>query len=155
MIVLSWIDMGTMTRLFLTIICLQMWYIFMVYVLLLLQLEVPLSIFTKTSSQKGITWGIENFTIWTNEKFERGDFDLSLWLIASTKVLILDKFDYSLHFFHVDTIAFFNKRIHDKWVMTLIVIVIRLQGEVEIHFEFIVMDWDSLENVQMVCIQTC
>ncbi len=56
MIVLLWIDMGTMTRSLLTIICMQMWQIFMVYVLLLLQLEVPLSIFTKTSLQKGIIW---------------------------------------------------------------------------------------------------
>ncbi len=66
---------------------------------------------------------------------------------------MLDKFDYSFQFFHVDTIAFFNKTIHDKWVMTSIVIIIRLQGEVANHFEFIVMDGDSLENVQTVHIQ--
>jgi hypothetical protein len=90
----------------------------------------------------------EIFILWTRAKFERGDLDLSLRLIASTKVLILDKLDYSLHFLHVNTIAFFNKKIHDKWVTTsIVVVVIRLQGEVDSHFELIVTNGDFSEDV--------
>jgi len=75
-------------------------------------------------------------------------------LIAPTKVLILDKLDYSLHFFNVDIIASFNKRIHDKWATTLIVVVvIWLQEEVDGCFKLIVVDGDSPEDVQTVCIK--
>jgi len=74
-------------------------------------------------------------------KFERGHLDLSLWLTGSTEVLILDKLDYSLHFFHADTIAF-NKRIHNKWA-TASAVVIRLQREVDGRFEIIVVNGDA------------
>jgi hypothetical protein len=54
--------------------------------------------FHKDKFTKGNPLRIENFTFQTGEKFERGDLDLSLQLTTSTKVLILDKLDYSLHF---------------------------------------------------------
>jgi hypothetical protein len=67
----------------------------------------------------------------------------------------LDKLDYNLQFFHVDIIASFNKRIRDKWAMAKIaIVVIHFQGEVDGHFKLSVMDGDSLEDVQMVYIQT-
>jgi hypothetical protein len=76
-------------------------------------------------------------------------------LIISIEVLIFDKLDYSLHFFHVDTIAFFNKRIHDKWAATsIVIVVIQFQGKVDECFELIVADGNSLKNVQMAYIQT-
>ncbi len=84
--------------------------------------------------------------------FERGDLDLSLWLISSTELLILDKLDYSLHFFHVDTIVSFNKRIHDKWMTKSIAIIVIQFQEVDDCFELIVADGDSLKDVQTVCI---
>ncbi len=85
-------------------------------------------------------------------KIERGDLDLSLWLTGSTKVLILDKLDYSLHFFSADTIASFNKRIYNKWAMASAV-VIRLQREVDGRFKIIVVNGDASKDVQMICIQ--
>jgi hypothetical protein len=80
--------------------------------------------FHKDELTKGNHLRIEDFILLTRAKFERGDLDLSLWLISSTEVLILDKLNYSLHFFHVDTIVSFNKRIHDKWMTTSIAIVV-------------------------------
>jgi hypothetical protein len=76
-------------------------------------------------------------------------------LIISTEVLIFDKLDYSLHFFHADIIAFFNRRIHDKWAATsiVVVVVIRFQGKVDDRFELIIADGNSSKNVQMACIQ--
>jgi hypothetical protein len=75
-------------------------------------------------------------------------------LTTPTKVLIFDKLDYSLHFFNADIIASFNKRIHDKWATTsIVVVVIWLQEEVDGCFKFIVVDGNSPEDVQMVCIQ--
>ncbi len=109
--------------------------------------------FHKGKFTKGKHLRIENFTLRTRPKFERGDLHLSLWLTTSTKVLILDKFDYNLHFFHADTIPSFNKRIHDKWATTSIaIVVIWFHREVNGHFEFIVGYGDSPEDVQMVCI---
>jgi len=111
--------------------------------------------FHKDKFTKGKHLRIEIFTLRRRPKFERGNLDLSLWLIASIEVLILDKFDYNLHFFHANIIASFNKRIHDKWVITSIaIVVIWLQGEVDGHFEFIVAYGDSPEKVQTVCILT-
>ncbi len=63
----------------------------------------------------------------------------------------MDTLDYNLHFFHVETIASFNKRIHDKWAMASIaVVVIHLQGKIDGHFKLIVADGDSSEDVQRV-----
>jgi hypothetical protein len=77
-----------------------------------------------------------------------------LRLIASIELLILDKLDYNLHFFHADTIAPFNKRIHNKWAMaSIVIVVICVQGEVDSRFKFILADEDSLKDVQRVCIQ--
>jgi hypothetical protein len=80
--------------------------------------------FHKDKFTKGNHLKIDNFIFKIRAKFERGDLDLSLWLTTSTKVLILDKFDYYLHFFHVNTITSFNKRIYDKWATTSIVVVV-------------------------------
>jgi hypothetical protein len=76
-------------------------------------------------------------------------------MTTSTKILILDKLDYSLHFFYANIIASFNKRIRDKWATTsIVVVVIWVQGEVDSYFKLIVVDGDSPDDVQTVCIQT-
>jgi hypothetical protein len=78
-----------------------------------------------------------------------------LQLTASTEVLILDKLDYNLHFFHAAAIASFNKRIHNKWAMTsIIVVVIQLQGVVDNRFKLIIADGDSPKNAQTIYIKT-
>jgi hypothetical protein len=62
----------------------------------------------------------------------------------------LDDVDVQLCLFHIDTIASFTQQIHKKWVIsTLVVVVINLQREVDGCFEFIMVDGDSPNDIQM------
>jgi hypothetical protein len=66
----------------------------------------------------------------------------------------LDDVDVQLCLFHIDIIASFTQQIHKKWaIATLVVVVINFQGGVDGRFEFIMVDGDSPNDIQMGQIQ--
>ncbi len=97
---------------------------------------------------------IETFFVQTHAKFEMGNHDVSLKVITSIVVDSLDDVDVHLWFFHIDIIVFFIQQIHEKWVIaTFAVVVIRFQKKVDGHFNLVVVDGDSSNDIQTIQIQ--
>jgi hypothetical protein len=111
---------------------------------------------TYTHSKKlvvGKFFRLENFSVKEKDVYEKGDSDFVLWISSSTVCSSISPSSppFVLHFLATDTISSFATRMHAKFsIATILVVVTAVRGEIQDCYELRVADGVNPGDIQIV-----